>query len=118
MPAPSAHNVAQPYQELLFDEDGPVVRLTLNRPAVRNALSMRLSDELIHALERVRDSSTIKVLVIRGGGGTFCAGDDITEMFRRGTAESVMRLVHGYQHMANVLEEFDKCTVVVVEGFA
>ena len=44
-----------------FDEDGTVCRITLNRPDVRNALSIRLSDELTHALERVRDSSTIKV---------------------------------------------------------
>jgi enoyl-CoA hydratase len=79
---------------------------------------MRLSDELIHALERVRDSATIKVVLVRGAGGTFCAGDDITEMPQWGTAEAVMRRVHGYQHMANVLEALDKVTVAVVEGYA
>src|SRR5438309_10074662 len=95
--APSAHRVDGAYQDLIYDEDGPVVSLTLNRPHVRNALSMRLSDELIHALERVRDSSTAKVVVIRGAGATFCAGDDITEMPQWGTAEAVMRRVQRYQ---------------------
>jgi 1,4-dihydroxy-2-naphthoyl-CoA synthase len=54
--APSSHRITGPYEQLLYDDDGPVVRLTLNRPAVRNCLSMQLSDELTHALERVRDS--------------------------------------------------------------
>jgi enoyl-CoA hydratase len=116
--APSSHHVTPPYHDLIFDEDGPVVRLTLHRPKARNALSMRLSDELIHALERIRDSATTKLVIIRGAGGTFCAGDDITEMPLWGTAEAVMRRVHGYQHMANVLEELDKVTVAVVEGYA
>jgi enoyl-CoA hydratase len=103
---------------MVYTEDGPVAHITLNRPERRNALSMRLSDELTHAIERVRDSSTTKVLVIRGSGGTFCAGDDITEMPEWGTAEAVMRRVHGYQHMANVLEELDKVSIAGVEGYA
>jgi enoyl-CoA hydratase len=120
--APSAHRVAADhsadYAHIRFEEDGPVARITLDRPRARNALSIRMSDELTHALERIRDSETVKVLVIRGAGGTFCAGDDITEMPKWGTANAVMRRVHGYQHMANVLEELDKVTVSVVEGFA
>src|SRR5207248_11756882 len=116
--APSAHHISGDYEYVVYEEDGPIARLTLNRPRVRNALSIRLSDELIHGLERVRDSSTTKVLVLRGAGGTFCAGDDITEMGQWGTAEAVMRRVHGYQHMANVLEEVDNVTVAAVEGYA
>src|SRR5207253_2532912 len=78
--APSADHVTEPYRDIIYGEDGPVARITLNRPHVRNALSMRMSDELTHALERLRDSSTVKVVVLRGARGTFCAGDDITEM--------------------------------------
>jgi len=81
-------------------------------------LSMRLSDELTHALEHLRDSADVKVVVIRGAGGSFCAGDDITEMPEWGTAEAVMRRVRAYQHMADVLEALDKVTVAAVEGFA
>jgi len=116
--APSAHSITGDYTQLLYAEDGPVARVTLNRPQTRNALSLHLSDELTHALERVRGSGTVKVLVIRGAGGTFGAGDDITEMPSCGTANAVMRRVHGYQHMANVLEVLDKVTISVVDGFA
>ncbi|GFG53758.1 enoyl-CoA hydratase/isomerase family protein [Mycolicibacterium agri] len=117
-PAPSAHHVELPYAGLLYAEDGAVARLTLNRPQAHNALSMQLSNEFIHALERVRDSTTIKVLVVEGTGGTFCAGDDITEMFQWGNADQVMRRVTGYQHMADTLEELDKVTIARVDGYA
>jgi enoyl-CoA hydratase len=101
-----------------LEQAGPIARLTLNRPEVRNALSRRLSDELIHALESLRDSDEIKVIIIAGAGGTFCAGDDITEMFSWGNANAIMRRVAGYQRMANTLEELDKATIASVEGYA
>ncbi len=107
-----------PYDHIECRDDGTVARITLNRPAVRNALSMQMSDELTHAFEQLRDSPTVKVVVIRGAGDTFCAGDDITEMPRWGSANDIMRRVRGYQHMADVLEGLDKVTVAGVEGFA
>ena len=117
-PAPSSLRVTGPYEEVVCTEEGPVAWLILNRPRVHNALSMRLSDELTHALEHLSDSADVKVVVIRGAGGSFCAGDDITEMPEWGTAEAVMRRVRAYQHMADVLEALDKVTVAAVEGFA
>ena len=116
--APSGHNVQAPYSQLDYVEQGAVARLTLNRPHVRNALSITLSDELIHALERIRDSTSLKVVVIQGAGGTFCAGDDISEMPRWGDANDVMRRVSGYQHMADTLEQLDKVTIARVDGYA
>jgi enoyl-CoA hydratase len=116
--SPTAHGVTVPYEHIDLAIDGPAARLRLNRPDKRNALSMAMSDELIHALEQVRDSDTLKVLVIRGAGGTFCAGDDITEMYQWGNANDTMRRVAGYQHMADTLEQLDKLTVAGVDGFA
>jgi enoyl-CoA hydratase len=106
------------FEQLIYEEDGPVARLTLNRPERHNALSMRLSDELTTALEQVRASETVKVLVIRGAGETFCAGDDITEMGLWGNANQIMRRVEGYQRMADMLEGLDKVTIAAVDGYA
>ena len=100
-------------------QDGPVVRITLDRPQKRNALSIALSDELIRAIADVQESATVKVLVIQGAGETFCcAADDITEMHSWGDANGVMRRVRSYQMIANALEELDKVTVAAVDGFA
>jgi enoyl-CoA hydratase len=106
------------FEQLVYDEEGPVARITLNRPKWRNALSMQLSDELIAALERVRDSETLKVVVIDGAGETFCAGDDITEMGLWGNANQIMRRVARYQRMADTLEALDKVTIAAVDGHA
>jgi enoyl-CoA hydratase len=106
------------FEQLIFVEDGDLARVTLNRPAVRNALSMRLSDELVEAVERVRQSRTIKYMIIQGAGETFCVGDDIREMPRWGDANQILRRVRHYQNMANQLEELDKITISAVDGFA
>ena len=107
------------FTDLIFEVDGPVARLTLNRPDVTNALSVRLSDDLTRAVEYLRDTQAIKVVVITGAGGNFCAGDDLTEMGSGawGDPNQVMRRVRLYQHMANTLEELDKVTIAAVEGF-
>jgi enoyl-CoA hydratase len=106
------------FEHLRYEEDGPVARITLDRPEKRNALSMALSDELIRAIAQVQESTALKVLVIEGAGETFCAGDDITEMLAWGDANGVMRRARLYQAMANALEELDKVTISAVDGFA
>lgn len=106
------------FTQLAYEETGRVAWITLDRPQVRNALSMRLSDELIAAIDSVRQSKSLKALVVKGAGGTFCAGDDITEMPQWGDANATMRRVRVYQDMANQLEELDKVTIAAVDGFA
>ncbi len=106
------------FEQLAYLESGPIARITLNRPERRNALSMQLSEELITALERIRDSETVKVVVIGGAGETFCSGDDIAEMGLWGNANQIMRRVSGYQRMADSLEALDKVTIAAVDGYA
>jgi len=95
-----------------------VAFVTLNQPEVLNALSMKLSDELVAAVEMVRESTVVNFLVIKGAGENFCVGDDITEMPMWGDANSIMRRARHYQNMANQLEELDKITIAAVDGYA
>jgi enoyl-CoA hydratase len=111
-------SVTHDFELLRYTEAGSIARITLDRPQKRNALSIALSNELIEAIDRVQCSTSIKVLVIQGAGETFCAGDDITEMYKWGDANGVMRRARLYQTMANALEELDKVTVAAVDGFA
>jgi len=106
------------YQQLIYEEEKDVARITLNRPEVYNALSMQLSDELVSAVERVRQSRDLYFLLIKGAGENFCVGDDITEMIQWGNANDIMRRVRYYQNMANQLEELDKITIAAVDGYA
>src|SRR5580704_9513229 len=61
------------------DQHG-VLRLTLNRPAARNALSMALMAELIEALDRAANDKQTRVVVIAAAGVGFCPGHDLREM--------------------------------------
>ncbi len=105
------------FNQLIYEEKENVAWITLNRPQVMNALSMRLSDELVLAIEEVRKSTKLKFLVIKGAGGNFCVGDDIKEMINWGDANDIMRRVRFYQNMANQLEELDKITIAAVDGY-
>jgi len=106
------------YEHIIYREEDATARIMLNRPEVRNALSMKMSDEIFDAVRRVLDSTSVKFLVISGAGEHFCAGDDINEMHLWGDANDVMRRARHYQNMANHLEELDKMTISAVDGYA
>ncbi len=65
---------------LLVESQGPVARLTLNRPDKRNALSRQLLTELEAALPRIAADQTARVVVLAANGPVFCAGHDLAEM--------------------------------------
>ena len=106
------------FENLIYKETDQVAWITLNRPDVMNALSMKLSEEIVAAIEIVRQSTKLKFLVIKGAGDNFCVGDDIKEMIKWGNANDITRRVRYYQNMANQLEELDKITIAAVDGYA
>jgi enoyl-CoA hydratase/carnithine racemase len=65
---------------LLVSLDGGVLRLVLNRPAARNALSVGLMNALGEALDRAAADKECRVVVIAGAGPAFCAGHDLREL--------------------------------------
>jgi enoyl-CoA hydratase/carnithine racemase len=85
-PAPGA---AEPV--LIAETQGEILRLTLNRPDRRNALSEGLLRELDGALARVADDRRVRAVVIAARGPAFCSGHDLGEMVGR-PAEDYRRL--------------------------
>jgi enoyl-CoA hydratase/carnithine racemase len=66
---------------LLYDQsDGGVVRLTLNRPEKRNALSRELLGQLAAALDTIAADPSVRVVVLAANGPVFCSGHDLGEM--------------------------------------
>ncbi len=64
--------------ETLVTREGPVVTLTFNRPAARNAMTWAMYDRLYQVCEEVDADDSARVLVLRGAGGkAFVAGTDI-----------------------------------------
>jgi methylglutaconyl-CoA hydratase len=61
---------------------GPVVRVTLNRPEVRNAFNEVMIQELTAWAESVRVGGDTRIAILQGAGRSFCAGADLTWMSR------------------------------------
>jgi methylglutaconyl-CoA hydratase len=68
------------YTALIVETDGPVARVTLNRPEVRNAFNDRLIAELADAFTRLGDNPAVRAIVLMANGPAFCAGADLNWM--------------------------------------
>jgi methylglutaconyl-CoA hydratase len=77
---------------LLIQSDGLVVRVTLNRPEVRNAFNEELIAELTTWAESITSNGPARMAVLSGAGKVFCAGADLAWM---------SKMVH-YTHEENV----------------
>ena len=66
------------YETILVENDAGIVRITLNAPEKRNALSRAMQAELIDAVEAAGRDPSAGVVVIKGAGRGFCSGYDIS----------------------------------------
>jgi enoyl-CoA hydratase len=69
---------AQPH--CLVEQQGHTLVVTMNRPEARNALSGEMMDTMREAWDRVNDDPEIRVAILTGAGGAFCAGADLKAM--------------------------------------
>jgi enoyl-CoA hydratase/carnithine racemase len=66
-----------------MERSGDRLRITLTRPAVRNALDARMRDQLLAALDVARHDDSVRTVELRGAGPSFCAGGDLDEFGAR-----------------------------------
>ena len=66
--------------DLLMDREGPVVVLTMNRPARRNAMTLAMFGRLADAWDEIDAAETIRACILTGAGDHFCAGMDLRAM--------------------------------------
>lgn len=101
--------------------DGPdergVATLTLDRPTVKNALSIQLRDEISDALDRLAVDDALKVVVITGAGDAFCSGFDLKE-FAVADPEFQAQLWASSDRYHRAVLQFPLPTVAVVNGVA
>ena len=75
------------YEDILYEVDGPLARIILNRPEKMNALRNTLRGELFHALRVAESDPHVSVIIIKGNGRCFSAGYDLAGgIARRGPA--------------------------------
>jgi methylglutaconyl-CoA hydratase len=102
------------------EHDGRVARVTLARPAVRNAFDEVAIDELTRVFLSFTDDVETRVVVLGGEGPVFCAGADIGWMRRAGSWSKTENETDA-ERMARMLRAIDECgkpVVAVVQGAA
>jgi len=101
--------------KLIVSHDGPVTTITLNRPEVHNALDRELSAELNAAVKDVAVDRGCRVLILRGAGNTFCAGDDIKGFIDFGPEDGPWE-IRMYQETAHIIDNLVPVTIAAVDG--
>jgi enoyl-CoA hydratase len=106
------------FENLLLEHDGPVAILTVNRPAVLNALDTPTTDELRHAVLHLKHDAGIRVVIITGAGEkAFIAGADINELAALTPTQGKEHAQRG-QHVFDLIENMGKPVIAAVNGFA
>ncbi len=72
--------MSETVKELLYEVDGAVARITLNRPEKRNALNDALIGSLKEALRSADEDDAVRAVVITGAGADFCSGADLSAL--------------------------------------
>ena len=102
------------YSTLLVQRDGPVARVTLNRPDRLNALDDTLVGELTHFLRAARDDDALRVIVLRGAGRAFCAGLDLKSARTGSAAGGVSDGLRAQRRIRDIMLEMHRLPQVIL----
>ncbi|MBE9465554.1 enoyl-CoA hydratase/isomerase family protein [Dyadobacter subterraneus] len=106
------------YQNLLFNNHEGVVRISLNRPAVHNALTLDLIKEITTAFQQAGEDSSVRVIVLTGEGEkAFCSGADLKAAMESAKSAGEM-LREGYNPMIETIRNIPKPVICRLNGLA
>jgi enoyl-CoA hydratase/carnithine racemase len=101
-----------------LERHGTSARVTFDRPAARNAMTMAMYGQLRDHLGVLEGEKGIRVVVLRGGGGAFVAGTDIAHFTGFTSAEDGIAYERAMEDVVRALETLPIPTLAVVEGAA
>src|ERR1700737_1316297 len=104
-----------PSGKLLITKEGPVTTVTFNRPESHNALDKELPREINLAMKEIDTDRECRVVILKGAGETFCAGDDI-KGFATFEREDVLWEIRMFQQTVNLIDNLVPVTIAAVDG--
>lgn len=105
------------YQEIRFQKEGEIARLTLANPKRINALSKNMIKEMIHALSSLLDDETVKVVILDAEGKHFCAGHNLSEMTDQG-AKGHKFIFDQCAELMRIMHSIPQPVIAQVQGIA
>ena len=110
------------YNNIVYESNGGICRITLNRPQVYNALSSGLIKDITAAVKQAGADETIRVVVITGAGDkAFCSGADLKDGISEATNGQLKlgkSLREGYHPMIMAIRTIEKPVSARVNGVA
>jgi 2-(1,2-epoxy-1,2-dihydrophenyl)acetyl-CoA isomerase len=109
---------------VLYERNGRVATITLNRPERMNTMGADLNERALEALQSAADEPDVWVVVLTGAGRAFCAGGDLGAMAERKTArDQTTTSRHGrveylrrMMRSSQLLREMPKVTIAAING--
>jgi enoyl-CoA hydratase len=98
--------------EVLVEQRGRILIITINRPKAKNAVNSAVANGLAEAVDRLDDEAGLSVGILTGAGGSFCAGMDL-KAFARGELPIVEGRGMGFTERPPI-----KPLIAAVEGYA
>jgi feruloyl-CoA hydratase/lyase len=105
-----------------LEEDDGIFTIYLNRPEKRNAMNPAMHEQMYALLHDLRFNDKVRVLIVRGAGGTFCAGQDLKEYFHLLADENSKAARERSRELSNqwrnhILRNFPAPTIAMIEGY-
>jgi len=110
-----------PYDFIITEISGSVMKITLNRPEVLNSFNAQMTRELRTAFDSARATKSVRAILLTGAGRAFCAGQDLSEVpaSTEGTAFDLTVAVQGtYNPLIRTMRELELPVVCAVNGVA
>jgi enoyl-CoA hydratase len=104
--------------EVLFGAEGAICIITINRPACRNAVNGPVAAKLRAAFERFEADDTLRVAILTGMGGHFCAGADLRAIGDPGLRNELDPEGGGSGPMGPTRMALSKPLIAAVNGYA
>ena len=101
-----------------LERRGPIATITFDRPDARNAMTWRMYEQLAEVLDQVESDAALRVAVLRGAGGHFVAGTDISQFAAFRSGDDGVAYERRLEAVVSTLESLRVATIAAVEGFA
>ncbi len=104
------------YETIRVERDGPLARLTLDRPEQRNGMTNRMVRETFEALSDIGVDPSVRVVVVTGAGAHFCPGADLNWIGTSTDGDPLERCDREHFQVAAILHRMPQVTVAAING--